>query len=173
MIAEEVCDYVVSDQAQGIVKYYGGGEYAFVALLPNKYVLLSDFVASLDGGSLRSLLTNRQTGEVRIRLPKYEVEYTVDLSDALKNMGMTAAFGGKADFSGITGRRRDLRVDSVVQKTFFSVDENGTRAGAATEAPMYASVKPTFVFTRPFVYMLVDARNYLPLFIGAMNDPTK
>ena len=173
MIAEEVCDYVVSDQAQGIVKYYGGGEYAFVALLPNKYVLLSDFVASLDGGSLRSLLTNRQTGEVRIRLPKYEVEYTVDLSDALKNMGMTAAFGGKADFSGITGRRRDLRVDSVVQKTFFSVDENGTRAGAATESGLYMSVKPTFVFTRPFVYMLVDTRNYLPLFIGTLNDPTK
>ena len=173
MIAEEVCDYVDDDRAQGIVKYYGGGEYAFVALLPNKYVLLSDFVASLDGGSLRSLLTNRQTGEVRIRLPKYEVEYTVDLSDALQNMGMTAAFGGKADFSGITGRRRDLRVDSVVQKTFFSVDENGTRAGAATESGLYMSVKPTFVFTRPFVYMLVDTRNYLPLFIGTLNDPTK
>ena len=173
MIAEEVCDYVDDDRAQGIVKYYGGGEYAFVALLPNKYVLLSDFVASLDGGSLRSLLTNRQTGEVRIRLPKYEVEYTVDLSDALQNMGMTAAFGEKADFSGITGRRRDLRVDSVVQKIFFSVDENGTRAGAATESGLYMSVKPTFVFTRPFVYLLVDTRNYLPLFIGAMNDPTK
>ena len=173
MIAEEVCDYVDDDRAQGIVKYYGGGEYAFVALLPNKYVLLSDFVASLDGETLRSLLTNRRTGEVRIRLPKYEVEYTVDLSDALQNMGMTAAFGEKADFSGITGRRRDLRVDSVVQKTFFSVDENGTRAGAATEAPMYASVKPTFVFTRPFVYLLVDTRNFLPLFIGALNDPTK
>ena len=86
---------------------------------------------------------------------------------------MTAAFGGKADFSGITGRRRDLRVDSVVQKTFFSVDENGTRAGAATESGLYMSVKPTFVFTRPFVYLLVDTRNYLPLFIGAMNDPTK
>ncbi len=173
MIAEEVCDYVDDDRAQGIVKYYGGGEYAFVALLPNKYVLLSDFVASLDGGSLRSLLTNRRTGEVRIRLPKYEVEYTVDLSDALQNMGMTAAFGGKADFSGITGRRRDLRVDSVLQKTFFSVDENGTRAGAATESGLYMSVKPTFVFTRPFVYLLVDTRNYLPLFIGTLNDPTK
>lgn len=173
MIAEEVCDYVDDDRAQGIVKYYGGGEYAFVALLPSKYVLLSDFVASLDGETLRSLLTNRRTGEVRIRLPKYEVEYTVDLSDALQNMGMTAAFGEKADFSGITGRRRDLRVDSVVQKTFFSVDENGTRAGAATESGLYMSVKPTFVFTRPFVYLLVDARNFLPLFIGTLNDPTK
>ena len=173
MIAEEVCDYVDDDRAQGIVKYYGGGEYAFVALLPNKYVLLSDFVASLDGETLRSLLTNRRTGEVRIRLPKYEVEYTVDLSDALQNMGMTAAFGGKADFSGITGSRSGFRVDSVLQKTFLSLNENGTRAGAATEAHMYASVKPTFVFTRPFVYLLVDARNFLPLFIGAMNDPTK
>ena len=171
--------YLSNDQAQGIFKYYAGGKYAFVALLPNEDVSLSDFVASLDGESLRSLLKKPWGGvEVNVALPKFEVKYTVDLSAAVKRMGMTSAFDYDADFSGITTSPEGVYVGSILQKTFLSMNEKGTRAGAATALEMKAlSVDPpkqkTVRFTRPFVYMLVDTRNYLPLFIGAMNDPTK
>ena len=171
--------YLSNDQAQGIFKYYAGGKYAFVALLPNEDVSLSDFVASLDGESLRSLLTKPWGGvEVNVTLPKFEVKYTVDLSAAVKRMGMTSAFDYDADFSGITTMPEGVYVGSILQKTFLSMNEKGTRAGAATALEMKAlSVDPpkqmTVRFTRPFVYMLVDTRNYLPLFIGTLNDPKK
>ena len=177
MNGEDIGSYVYNDRAQGMIKYYAGRQYAFVALLPNEGVSLSDFVASLDGEALRALLTKRWSGKVIVTLPKYEVEYTVELSDALEKMGMTDAFDDRADFSGITDARDGVYVGSVLQKTFLSMNEKGTRAGAATAVRVGVwsadPLEKVIRFTRPFVYMLVDTRNFLPLFIGTLNEPGK
>ncbi|MBR6684388.1 MAG: serpin, partial [Firmicutes bacterium] len=59
-------------------------------------------------------------------------------------------------------------------KTFISVTENGTQAGAATVVEMRAEGAAAeiveykeVVLDRPFVYMLVDCENDIPLFIGS------
>ncbi|MBO4414302.1 MAG: serpin, partial [Clostridia bacterium] len=66
-----------------------------------------------------------------------------------------------------------------VHKTFISVNEKGTRAGAATLIDMRAgAAAPTeepkrVILDRPFVYMLIDCENNLPFFIGTMYDVGK
>ena len=172
-------NYVSDDLAQGLFKYYVGG-YAFVALLPNEGVTLSEYLASLDGEALRTMLKRARPRELNLTLPKFEVAYETELSSALIEMGITDAFSCGADFSGLgtTSSGDSVYIGRILQKTFLSIYERGTRAGAATAVDMYAlAADPppvvTLRFTRPFVYMLIDCRTYLPLFIGTMNDPTK
>ena len=93
---------------------------------------------------------------------------------------MTDAFGYDADFSGLgtTASGDEVYIGRVLQKTFLSLTEKGTRAGAATAVDMWAlAVAPppvvTLRFDRPFVYMLVDCETDLPLFIGVLNDLSK
>ena len=168
--------YLEDDKAIGFKKYYKDRKYAFVALLPNEGVSVDEYIASLDGESLNALLSNAKNTSVSAKMPKFETGYDVEMSKVLQSMGMINAFdGNKADFSGLgTSNAGNLRINRVIHKTFISVAEKGTKAGASTvvevtdeSAPM--EVKRVFLDS-PFVYMLVDCENNLPFFIGTMMD---
>ena len=100
------------------------------------------------------------------------------MSEVLQEMGMTDAFDWRvADFSRLGTYNVDgmnICINRVLHKTFFSVSEQGTRAGAATAVEMVAEGAMEIVefkevvLDRPFVYMLIDCETNLPFFIGTM-----
>ncbi len=170
--------YLEDGSATGFIKYYADRKYAFAALLPNEGVSVADYVASLTGEGLMGTLDNAQDVEVKTAIPKFEFEYSVEMSDILQSMGMADAFDvGAADFTGL-GRSADgnIFISRVLHKTYIAVDEKGTKAGAATAVAMGAGAaapveEPKTVYLdRPFVYMLIDCETHLPIFIGATMD---
>ncbi|HWQ80261.1 MAG TPA: serpin family protein [Anaerovoracaceae bacterium] len=169
--------YLEDGNATGFIKYYAGRKYAFAALLPNEGILLGDYIASLTGAGFMSTLQNARDVQVNTAIPKFESEYSVEMSDILNSMGMTNAFdAGLADFTGLgVWEDGNLFINRVIHKTYIAVDEKGTRAGAATAVEMFAGSAPaeeskTVYLDRPFVYMLIDSETNLPLFIGAVTD---
>ena len=170
--------YLADENATGFMKYYKGGKYAFVAMLPNEGVSVSEYIASLDGESLNALLANPQYETVYTSLPKFETEYAVEMAEILKGMGMTEAFDMyDADFDGIgTSTDGNIHISRVLHKTFISVGEKGTKAGAVTviETADGAAMEPEepkeVYLDRPFVYMLIDCENNIPFFVGTLMD---
>ena len=170
--------YLEDENAIGFKKYYKGGKYAFVAMLPNEGVSVSEYIASLTGESLNALLSNPQYGTVHTSMPKFEMEHTVEMAEILKGMGMTEAFDiYNADFEGLgTSTAGNIYISRVLHKTFISVGEKGTKAGAATVVEMAdgAAAEPQepkeVYLDRPLVYMLIDCENNIPFFIGTMMD---
>lgn len=177
LMYSEEGQYLEHEKAVGFLKPYDGGKYAFAALLPKEGVSLEEFLAALDGAALYKLLTEPEYATVQAALPKFETEYGAELSEMLKNLGMELPFdGSRADFSGLgisTGG--NIFIGRVLHKTFLSVDEAGTRAGASTVVEMVDESAPMdlkqVVLDRPFVYLLIDLETGLPIFIGAMLDP--
>ena len=176
--------YLEDDKAAGFIKYYKGQKYAFAALLPNEGITPAEYLNSLTGEHLSNMLANPEYCEVITALPKFKTEYSVEMSDILKNMGMQLAFDEKnADFLKMGTRDVEdyvIYISRVLHKTFIEVDEKGTKAGAATVVEMQDGtamldpVKPKEVYLdRPFIYMLIDCEANIPLFIGVMNDPEK
>lgn len=175
----DVSDYLSDDTTTGFVKYYAGRKYAFAALLPNEGISLSDYISSLTGDKISTLLTERKRGvEVITKTPKFEAEYSSLLNEALSDMGIKTAFDGDlADFSKL-GRSENgnICINRVIHKTYISVDESGTKAGAATVVEMEneGAIMPADMYfvtlDRPFVYMLIDCENDLPLFIGTLTN---
>ena len=170
--------YLEDENAAGFMKYYKGGKYAFVAMLPDEGVSVSDYIASLTGESVNALLTNPQHTTVYTAIPKFETEYSVEMSEILKDMGMPKAFDpNNAEFEGLgTSNAGNIFISRVLHKTFISVGEKGTKAGAATVVEMAdgAAAEPQepkeVYLDRPFVYMLIDCENNIPFFIGTMMD---
>ena len=178
MMHSEEYTYLEDDLATGFIKYYKDRKYAFVAMLPNEGVSVSQYVDSLTGEHLRELLNNPQDLTVFASIPKFETEYDIEMSEVLQEMGMTDAFDWQvADFSRLGTYNVDgmnICINRVLHKTFISVSEQGTRAGAATAVEMVAEGAMEIVefkevvLDRPFVYMLIDCETNLPFFIGTM-----
>ena len=172
--------YLSDDLATGFIKYYEGRKYAFAALLPNEGVTVQQYVDSLTGRHLQKMLADPEEIQVFTCIPKFESEYDIEMSEVLQEMGMTDAFDWCiADFSKLGTYNVDgmnICINRVLHKTFISVAEQGTKAGAATAVEMVAEGAAEIqeyrevILDRPFVYILIDCETNLPFFIGTMMD---
>lgn len=170
--------YMEDDKAEGFIKYYADRKYAFVALLPKEGITVSEYVSSLTGDSLHAMLTNVTDRNVNAAIPKFESEYSLVMNDVLIDMGMENAFDvEKADFTGLgSSDNGNLYISQVRHKTYIAVDERGTKAGAATIVEMAEGAEmeieePAKIYLdRPFVYMIVDCEEMVPVFIGAVRS---
>ena len=174
MYSEE--SYFLEDEdALGLLKYYEGRDYAFVALLPEEGTSLTQYAAALTGEKLRHMLSNIQEGVVSAALPKFQMEDTLSLAEPLTAMGITDAFDpGRADFSALGSCGNDqLYISQVLHKAFLSVDEQKTKAAAATFMAGDAGdcfVGREIILDRPFLCLLIHCETGLPLFMGAVMD---
>ena len=167
--------YLEDENTTGFMKYYGDGQYAFVALLPKEGMTMADYVESLTAEKVRNLFQNKLSTPVSTMLPKFSVDYEFNMNDILIQMGMTDAFSDSdADFTKMaTSDAGNIYISSVDQKCFIAVDEYGTKAGAATAVAMQnksmSLERPKEVFlNRPFVYLIVECDNFEPLFMGTI-----
>lgn len=172
--------YLKDDTAQGFLKYYEGNQYAFAALLPNEGIRVSDYVSSLTGEKLHGILADSIRTEVHTVLPKFEVRYETEMNDILEEMGITDLFDtDRADLSGIGSLEEiTLVVNRILHKTFITVDEQGTKVGAAAvdeacaeaaEADGETEIKNVRL-DRPFLYMIIDEKTKTPVFIGTVME---
>lgn len=170
--------YLLDENAAGFLKYYADQKYAFVTLLPNEGVSVSEYAASLTGEKLMQILRSVETTTVNAAMPKFESEFSTEMGSTLSGMGMRDAFSpSDADFSGIgMSSNGKLYISRVLHKTYIAVDEKGTKAGAATVVEMAegASMEPeeskTVILDRPFVYLIIDCETNLPIFMGMLMD---
>lgn len=122
------------------------------------------------------MLVNVKETSVEVTMPKFEIEYDVELSELLSAMGMTDAFDRDlADFSGLAASSEgNIYINQILHKTFITVDENGTKASAVTLVGMKedcAEISNVVLnFKRPYVYMIIDCEHMLPVFIGTMME---
>ena len=172
--------YLSDGIAQGFLKYYTGGDYAFAALLPEEGVSVEEYVDSLTGEKVARLLNGAQALPVEAAIPKFTAAHSTELSEPLRAMGITDAFDrAAADFSGIGsyGNQR-LVISQVLHKTYLEVDETGTKAGAATavelapttSSPIESEEIRRVYLNRPFIYLVIDCQPKRPLVLGTVME---
>ncbi len=168
--------YLSCENAEGFMKMYEGGKYAFAAFLPDENTSVDEFVEGLTAESLYEMLSHpNKSCEAIVSLPKFKTEYDIKLNDVLKSMGMPTAFSsGEADFSKMCSSN-GVYIEDIIHKTFLELDEKGTTAAAATAVEMTQKAiipekEPKIIcFNKPFVYCIVDTVYNIPIFIGVMN----
>jgi len=114
--------------------------------------------------------------QVDLALPRFKLESKLELGPLFVRAGMTLAFSGEADFSGMTSSPRErIAIGGVVHRAVIDVMEDGTEAAAATAVVMMRSSMPAkaeeFHVDRPFLFYLVDDGTGAILFEGRVSDP--
>lgn len=172
--------YVQGADWDGAVLPYRDGTTAFVALKPTNGQSVRDMYAQLTEEDFVSIMQVDSTAYANLKLPKFKVSFDRVLNESLQNMGLANAFDpDAADFSGIgTSEAGNIYISLVRQKAVIAVDEKGTEAAAVTMVSMKATSaappkeEPIDVFfDSPFLYMIVDLEQQVPVFMGIMDSP--
>jgi serpin B len=160
---------------------YRGGRTALYVALPDSGITVAALVDRLDAERWPASLGPAEASRVRVVLPRFKVERSMELNETLQAMGMRRAFDpAGADFGALARPRgghgaAGLFVERALQKVFVEVNEEGTEAAAVTGIVMTLSAesgpRATFIVDRPFLFLLRDEVTGADLFIGRVADP--
>jgi serpin B len=172
MSQDENFRYAEGEGYQVVELPYVGGDTSMLILLP-EVDQFSEFEASLSSMRVNEILDDLEMNNVRLSMPKFEVESSFSLKETLSAMGMRDAFEN-ADFSGINGEK-DLFISEILHKAFVSVDEEGTEAAAATAVIISLTAMPEapveMTLDHPFIFMIRDNVSGTILFMGRVMNP--
>ena len=163
-----------SAEGYGMVSIpYGNGAFVMDVILPDETGsdAFANAVSGLTWARYSALINSSHSAEVCLTMPVFKLEYYEEIQDYLAAMGMPTAFGGMADFSGITSDT-GLCIDQVIHKTLIDVDEKGSEAAAVTivglrkATSVGASQTVYFTADRPFIFAIRETSTNALLFIG-------
>jgi len=112
-----------------------------------------------------------QPEQLVIGLPRFRLDYGLELNNTLKSLGMAIAFDeNRANFTGMTPR--PAYISKVKHNTFFEVNEEGSEAAEATSVQMGTrSSPPHLIADRPFFCAIRDNQTKTILFMGSVVEP--
>jgi serine protease inhibitor len=177
-------DYFETAQMQAIRLSFGEGDLAMEVLLPAHSSSLGALEAQLTLEHWTGWQAQYAPRSGRIELPRFELKSSYRLNEPLQTLGMTRAFrpdGAQLTgmFSSAAGQPRAGRffISSVLQSTYWKVDEEGSEAAAVTTTGVRAAAvaRPEqpfqMIVDRPFFCAIEDRRSGALLFVGAIYDP--
>ncbi|XP_072568947.1 leukocyte elastase inhibitor-like [Paramormyrops kingsleyae] len=113
-------------------------------------------------------------GYIDLYLPKFKLEDSYDLKEALTHLGMTDAFDENlADLTAIN-REGGLFISAAVHKSFIDVNEEGTEAAAATGISIKLCcliIGKKFMADHPFLFFIRHNTSKTILFFGRFSSP--
>lgn len=156
----KLLNYYENDEIQTVKLNYEKAEsIKAIIILPKQKdidTFIQDFTAQKYDEIIEGL---KKETKVNFYLPKFEVEFKIEMNDILKNLGMHKAFTKDADFKLLC--KEPLHIGQVLQKNYINVNEEGTQASSITEMEVILeSTKEgdpsakDFLVNKPFIFML-------------------
>ncbi len=170
MMAGGQGQYMAGEGFEAVALAYRGEEFRMLVVLPAAG-RFAEVEGRLSSGLLDDVHARLKARSLSIALPRFQMESEFPLGNALRSLGMEAAFSEQADFSGLT-RRAALSLGPVSHKAFVAVDEEGTEAAAATAVGVVLTSAPEpFVVDRPFLFFIEHTATKNVLFLGRYVSP--
>jgi serine protease inhibitor len=143
--------------------------------MPEDAGAIDRLVQSLTLERWQAIVAGLQVRSFEVYMPKFKLEYELEMKGVLTAMGMGVAFDpAAADFSRIRRGGPRLHISEVKHKTFVDVNEEGTEAAAVTGIGIgVTSVPPRIAVNRPFVFAIRERSSGTILFLGVMMDPSE
>merc|ERR1712115_409420 len=130
---------------------------------------IAERMVNLDISSIREVADT----DVAITIPKFNMKYQTYLKDKMEDQGLTELFNNRANLKGISDL--PLYVSNGIHQAAIEVNEEGSEAAAATAVVVGLRTiqrKKRFYADKPFIFMIYDFQNNIPLFAGKVIDPT-
>lgn len=148
---------------------YGNNGYSMEVLLPKEGITTEEVLGSIKSADWQETMMAMRVYQVDVRLPKFTIEYSIDMPSVLTALGMKDMFDrNKADFSRLSDVKTVLSL--FRQKCTIDVNEKGTVVTTTTissveETSNYVP-KVEFHADRPFIYIITENTSGSIYFVG-------
>ncbi len=167
--------YYENEKFQAVSLPYGKGRLSLYIFLPKQKSSLAAFFQNLNAENNSQWMTQFRIRNGSLRLPRFKMDYEIELTNALKALGMEAAFNSQANFSQMTAI--PVSINQVKHKTFVEVNEEGTEAAAVTSVGVVTTAAHVtaapfeMIVDHPFFCQIRDNQTGTILFMGAIVEP--
>ena len=169
MIQTETFRYYENSEVQIIELPFKDDFMSAIIILPSEKININQYIETISSKKnyLNELINKLDYAKVQIELPKFEIDFSQELNNVIKELGMEKIFDcGKADLSGLCQDQKNLYVSSILHKTYLKVNEVGTEAAAITaiivlKTAMMNKDKEIIYemkVNRPFIFLLKNSR---------------
>lgn len=147
-------------EATAIEMPYENSELSMLIVLPKEVNGLQKLESKLSVFNI-SQITEKMEGEhVDVFLPRFHIEFEMDLKGPLKKMGIASMFSSNANLRGLFVSSVPQRISEAKHKAFLDVNEAGSEAAAATYlkiVPMSLNLnQKVFRVDHPFFFAIRD-----------------
>ncbi|KAH8305846.1 hypothetical protein KR059_012775, partial [Drosophila kikkawai] len=152
---------------------------SMIVILPKRGFKLNDVANNLKNIGLGPIIKRltafkansfSEDNEVEVMMPKFVTTTDFTLKDVLSEMGIRDLFNENT--ANLSRMATGLFAQLCIHSTKIIVDEEGTTAGAVTEASLVnKATPPKFQLNKPFQYMIVEKETNLLLFAGQVRNP--
>ena len=156
--------------AQVLEMKYVDSDLSMLVILPRAKSSLQQLDKQLQCTTFAEIFKQLQRREVRVKFPRFKTEFTQDLTQTFKSLGIRNIFSGQC-FRNIFNYNQDIAVTSIIHKAIIEVSEEGAEAAAVTFLQTDGYV-PTinFIAKRPFYFVILKNRS-MPIFEGTITRP--
>ncbi len=170
MMAEDLqTTYIDNDALTAAILEYGNKGFDIVLFIPKEGKSFSspDVIESI------STLSDVGACRLDIRLPKFDMTSEYNLVPYFTALGLDKALSDMGHFPGVIDND-DFKLTTFKHKTYINVNENGTKAAAATllgGASGFGSTNDLVMnFDRPFGFVIRETSTGAILFIGKVTS---
>ena len=167
----------------------------YIGIMP-KNEDLKDYINKLEVTDINNIISglkpmNKESFKdgvvtlVKGNIPLFDYEYSLDLVEDLKSMGITDVFDkDKADLSGMLKKAKGQYISSAKHKAKIEFSNDGIKAAAATKGGGAGSTGAGFnylyevpvenidiTFDKPFIYLIRDKNTGEVWFMGSVYEP--
>ncbi|EDW72363.1 uncharacterized protein Dwil_GK20885 [Drosophila willistoni] len=145
-------------KARAVQLPYENSDISMLIILPNDISGLSSLEKMLKTVHLPDIEQRMSMEDVEIAMPKFTIEFDLDLKDILKKLGILEIFGNKANLSLLFATKKPQRISAAKHRGYIAVNEAGSEAAAVTFmkiVPMMLNMnKKSFKVDHPFVFYI-------------------
>ncbi|HNT28254.1 MAG TPA: serpin family protein [bacterium] len=150
---------------------YGREKIALYIVKPSSSLSIDEQLSGLTSAIVDQCIADPLDSGLVLELPRFKLDYFVELGPLLVDMGMPLLFSKSADLSGMQNGGNDLYIDFVKHRAFITVDEKGSEAGGATVVAGLPKSSPLWRMSVPFLFFIRDDRSGTILFLGKVENP--
>ncbi|EDW02481.1 serine protease inhibitor 42Dd [Drosophila grimshawi] len=159
--------------ARAVALPFEDSDISMLIMLPNKICGLPELECKLNQLDFWSIDKNMQMQDVEIAMPKFTIEFDLDLKDTLQQLGITDLFGDGANLSRIFEEAKGQKISAAKHRGYIDVNEAGCEAAAVSVlkvVPMSLNMnKETFKVDHPFLFLIRSSKAIF--FVGRYLEP--
>merc|ERR1712061_403039 len=170
-INDEFRIYEDPDQEFEILELpYAAETMSMLIILPDSPT--AQISSKLEGFNF-SAIRDEKLRDAEVFIPKFNMKYQTYLKKKLTELGAADLFNQASNLKGMSDE--DLVVTEGVRQANIEVNEEGSEAAAATAVVVGVRTirrKKQFFADTPFLFMIYDFENKVPLFVGKVVNPS-